>query len=56
MKGFHKIHAIAHCSDCDWKEEDFRIATRKGRIHHKNTNHEVNVEIGLWKKYGGSND
>ena len=32
------IHAIAHCRNCDWTEEDVNIALKKGREHSKKTN------------------
>ena len=50
--GFYKlVHAIAHCQDCDWNEEDFNKAQIDARKHHKKTGHEVVVETGLIGTY-----
>ena len=50
--GFYKlVHAIAHCQDCDWKEEDFNEAQKEGRKHHLKTGHEVVIETGLTGTY-----
>ena len=46
------IHAIAHCRNCDWTEEDVNIALKKGREHSKKTGHIVDVEVGRWYVYG----
>ncbi len=46
------LHAIAHCRDCDWKEEDYETALRKGREHSRKTGHIVDAETGYWYVYG----
>lgn len=57
MKGWNRIHAYAHCEDCDWDYTDIR----KGVHHHKigveaqrhanKTGHRVLAEIGFSKDY-----
>lgn len=51
MKGYTCIHAIAKCKDCDWIDEDFMTAQKTAREHHKQNNHDVNIEIGYFKEY-----
>lgn len=50
MKGYKKIHHIAHCQDCKWEEEDYNLATSKANRHFKETGHTIDLEIGLWKQ------
>lgn len=45
------IHAIANCTDCNWQEDDYHIAVRKGRDHAKRTGHKVSVETGYAQIY-----
>lgn len=56
MRGYKLIHGIAHCQDCDWKEEKFTKASSEARKHHKQTGHTVDVELGFWKKYSDENN
>lgn len=51
MKGYKKIHAIAHCRDCNFKDEDFQTAQETARKHNKEKGHTVDVEIGYWRMY-----
>lgn len=51
MKGYGLIHAIATCKDCDWEDQDWQVAQKTAREHHKKTGHEVNLEIGYNKIY-----
>jgi hypothetical protein len=50
MKGYSRIHGIAHCSECDWQEEDYRTVLKNSKKHHKETGHEINIELGYWRK------
>lgn len=45
------IHAIAQCQDCDWDEEDYKVAQKKAREHAIKTGHTVDVETGYWHQY-----
>jgi hypothetical protein len=45
------IHCIAICSDCEWREEDFKKAVQKGREHNEKTGHEVVIEMGTTFTY-----
>lgn len=40
------IHTIAHCRNCDWKDEDFIFAARNAVYHSKSTGHIIDVEQG----------
>jgi hypothetical protein len=37
------VSAIVHCSDCDWEEQDYRIAVKSAHAHHRRTGHQVRV-------------
>jgi len=39
------VHAIAYCRDCDYKEEYYKIAIRKGGEHACKTSHCVDVDF-----------
>jgi len=45
------VHAIAHCSDCLWKNEDYHTARRSAYAHARQTGHEVVVETGYAQYY-----
>ena len=47
MKGYKRVHGLAHCQDCDWSEEGFMIFAFEAKKHHKKTGHEIALEIGL---------
>ena len=51
MKGYCKIHAIAHCQECDWTEEHYEKAQSAGKYHNKKTGHKVCVEVGYFIMY-----
>ena len=51
MKGYCRIHAIANCEKCDWREEDYRKAQRAASIHNKKTGHKGILEVGYFKCY-----
>jgi hypothetical protein len=40
------VHAIAECRECEWSTQDYRVATRQARQHHRKTGHQVSVETG----------
>lgn len=42
------IHRIAHCQDCDWREEDRNTAMREARKHANKTGHKIDIETGVW--------
>lgn len=50
MKGYSRIHGIAFCQDCEWREEDYRICTKKAREHCFQTGHTIDIELGFWRK------
>jgi len=41
-----KLHCIAHCKDCDWKDEHYMEAAAEANKHTKETGHVVSVENG----------
>lgn len=45
------VHALAFCLDCDWGEQDYNIALRKGREHNRRTGHAVTAEVGRVYEY-----
>ena len=45
------VHAIAHCSDCLWENEDYHTARRSAYVHARQTGHEVVVETGYVQYY-----
>ena len=49
--GKYLIHAIAQCQDCDWSEEDYKVAQKRAREHAKKTGHTVDLETGYWQQY-----
>lgn len=40
------VHCIAHCSECEWVDEDRNYASRFAMRHAKNTGHQVCIEFG----------
>ena len=50
MKGYTRIHGIAHCQDCDWRDEDFEKCVKEAEKHHKETGHTIDIELGYWRK------
>jgi len=52
MVSMGTIHCIAKCRECNWTEENFKIAMKKAREHSKNTGHIVDAEQGKWYVYG----
>jgi len=50
MKGYQKVHHIAHCQDCKWEEGDYIIASKEANKHFKKTGHTIDIEIGLCKQ------
>lgn len=42
------IHRIAHCENCDWQEEGYKLAMKKAKQHSKETGHKINIETGTW--------
>lgn len=42
------IHRIAHCNNCDWKEENMNTAMKKAKEHAEKTNHRISIETGIW--------
>ena len=51
MGFYNLVHAIAYCEDCGWHEEDYLIAQKEARKHHRKTGHEVVIETGLIGTY-----
>jgi endogenous inhibitor of DNA gyrase (YacG/DUF329 family) len=49
------VHAVAYCSDCNFKEEYFLNAQKAAKNHYKKTGHEVLVETGYCQVYGEKN-
>ena len=45
------IHAIANCSDCEWRCENYLSAQVKARRHNRETGHKVMVELGYRTVY-----
>ena len=50
MKCYKRIHHIAECQDFEWGEEDYIIAVTSAVRHFKETEHTIDLEIGLWKQ------
>jgi len=50
-----KVHAIAECQDCDWRNEGYKNAQATAAIHAKKYKHLVRVETGLVSEYDGRN-
>lgn len=44
------IHKIAHCTECDWIEENFLISLKEARKHAEKTGHSVTIETGTWEE------
>jgi hypothetical protein len=47
------IHGIAHCTQCDWREQDYLTVQRKAAKHARSTGHKVTSELGYVVEYGG---
>lgn len=47
MKGYKRIHGIAHCKDCEWQEEGYVVCVLEAQKHHKKTGHEISIELGF---------
>jgi hypothetical protein len=45
------IGAMAGCYDCNWEEEDYRIAQKDARKHAIRTGHTVHVETVYSQTY-----
>jgi len=45
------IGAMAHCLDCDWEEEGYRVAQKEARRHAIKTGHTVHVETVYSQTY-----
>ena len=50
-KRYGVVHQIAFCKECDWREEDYRIAQKEARKHTEKTGHSVAVETGIAYDY-----
>jgi len=42
------IHKIAHCRDCDWIEDGYKVSQRMARKHCSETGHTIDIETGTW--------
>ena len=57
MKGWSRIHAYAHCDECDWDYSDIISGIHHHRIgeksqkHANETGHKVSAEIGFIKDF-----
>jgi hypothetical protein len=49
MKGYKRIHGIAHCEECDWQEEGYLICIKEAEKHHKDTGHKIAIELGFYR-------
>jgi len=49
------IHAIAYCSGCNFEEQDYHIAQKKGRQHALKTGHMVTIETAYAQIYNNKN-
>jgi len=45
------IGAMAWCRDCEWEEEDYKIAQKEARKHHIKTGHTIDMELVYTQKY-----
>ena len=45
------IHAIAHCRDCDFMDDNYLTAQKSGRDHHIKTGHKVGIETAYVQFY-----
>ena len=52
-KSLWVIHLIAHCKDCDWKNENYKNGQALAAIHAKKNRHLVHYEIGFVGEYDG---
>jgi len=41
------IHVVAQCHDCDWLDDDYRVAARRASDHARRCRHEVGVDQGV---------
>lgn len=41
-----KYHSIARCSECNWIEQDYRVAEEKAVKHVLSTGHQVSLDTG----------
>jgi hypothetical protein len=57
MKGWNRIHAYAHCDECDWDYTDICDGIHHHKIgveaqrHADETGHRVSAEIGFAKDF-----
>lgn len=47
------IHGIAHCTECDWSEEDYLTVQKRAAQHARTTGHKVTADLGYIVEYGG---
>jgi hypothetical protein len=47
------IHGIAHCTQCDWSEEDYLTVQRRAAQHARTTGHKVTADLGYIVEYDG---
>lgn len=45
------IHAIAECTECVWRDEDYKTAQAKARRHARTTGHRVRADLGYVVEY-----
>jgi FixJ family two-component response regulator len=53
VRGAGLIHGIAHCTQCDWSEEDYLRVQRRAAQHARTTGHKVTADLGYIVEYGG---
>jgi len=41
-----RVHAIIKCLECDFEEENYKLATKRASEHHRKTGHAIRGEIG----------
>lgn len=57
MKGWSRIHAYAHCEECDWDYTDitqgvhYHKIGEKAQCHANETGHKVSGEISFIKDF-----
>jgi hypothetical protein len=45
------IHGIAHCTQCDWSNEDYLTVQRRAAQHACVTGHKVTADLGYIVEY-----
>lgn len=46
------VHGIAHCTECEWSEDDYLTVRRRAASHARRTGHRVSAEVGYAVEYG----